>query len=752
VLAPIEPGPLRLEGQVVDDDDHPIGGAQITLGGARIAVSEVDGSFAFDDLADGAYALIAEKAELYGEELDVQLDDTSEPVIVRMVAGPTIAIHVVDPAGAAIAGAKVETSSRAAITGDDGTARLRAVDVDYEYVSVAAAGHERVRDRVATGDDPAATIEYTVVLGAGAEVAGRVIDEDGTPLASADVEIEAANGRRDETITTDDSGAWQVPDLGAGSYVVRASSSVHVTTPNLALALDGVHAQRDVVLRLARGGQIAGRVVDGAGAPIAGARVTAGPRSETTDASGAFVARGLVADTYDVVAETDTAGMPSQSVKLAAGGKVEVTLVLRPSSIAGIVVNTRGEPVDDARVFARSADPHGVGYARTDDRGRFDLGGLPPGDYELETRRAGARHDVEPPIHVRSGTRNVRIVVPDLSAIVGRVMLDGKPVPYFGIAITDDPSTLAYERPRAVRDASGGFAERGIAPGSWAIVIVGPDFERRVLEHVRVAEGETTDLGDIVVERGPGVHGRVVDPRGVPIAGATVRIADRWAPHPDGRLRALMSDHYTATTDARGQFRIDGVSPTAEPRRIVASHPTLGTSAARTLAAGEVEVELVIVATGGIDGTIANVTPGAAMRLAIAQQVTDHDVSYDAQIDARGGFRFDQVLPGEYEISLPDRRNTPPISVTVVANARVPVAFELPRVPVRLVVRGPADCSLVGLRTHGSDATFAIETCDHGQATFADLAAGRYDACLELTACTPIDVPARPEVTITLAP
>jgi len=207
----IEPGALRLEGRIIDPEDQAIGGARVTLGDGRVVQSEVDGSFAFDGLAEGRYDVTAEHGDQYAEVQDVRLDETSEPVMVTLVRGPTLVLHVTDPHGRPIAGATVELTPRTFVTGTDGTARIRGVAIDDEYVVVSAAGRAGVRERVTTSDDPAATIDWTIVLAAGAEVAGTVIDPDGRPVPDAYVELEQANGARRDAVFADDTGAWRTP-------------------------------------------------------------------------------------------------------------------------------------------------------------------------------------------------------------------------------------------------------------------------------------------------------------------------------------------------------------------------------------------------------------------------------------------------------------------------------------------------------------------------------------------------------------
>src|SRR2546429_5642426 len=61
-------GSLRLEGQVVADDGHGVGGAVVWLQSVppRLTKTDDDGSFAFDKLVGRAYSLTASHAALVG--------------------------------------------------------------------------------------------------------------------------------------------------------------------------------------------------------------------------------------------------------------------------------------------------------------------------------------------------------------------------------------------------------------------------------------------------------------------------------------------------------------------------------------------------------------------------------------------------------------------------------------------------------------------------------------------------------------
>jgi protocatechuate 3,4-dioxygenase beta subunit len=726
---------LRLEGLVIDADTTPVGGARVTLGGGRVVETEADGSFAFDGLAEGKYDLIAEHAAWYAEAQGVQLDDTSEPVTLTLARGATLVVHVTDPRGQPIAGAAVDLSPRTFVTGADGTARIRCVAADDEYVVVSAAGRARVREQVPTSDDPAATIDWTVVLAAGAEIAGSVVDQDGKPVAEAYVELAEPNGKRGESTFSDETGAWRLPDIGRGTYAVRASSKLHIASADLAIEHDGARPTTGVIVHVEPGGEIAGLVVDAAGAPVAEARVTTGSGSETTDAHGRFVAGGLGPDKYEVTASTPTLGAASQPVVLARGQHVDVKIVLAPSSLAGIVVDAAGAPVEDAEVFARAEVPNGVALEHTDAHGRFDLGGLPPGRYKIVAQRSGSQVEGAA-VEVATSNRHVRLVVPDPAGITGRVLLDGKPVTYYGVAIDED-ANASYSRPVPVRDPAGRFTQRDVAPGTFAVIIIGPGFARRVVEGVHVASGGMTDVGDISVTRGDSVRGRVVDARGAGIAGATVRITSRYSIGATG-LRAILGGDFSATSDAGGYYEVGGQQASDDDRRIEATHPTSGTSGIRVLAAGQLELELELTASGSIDGTV--VRPRSGVGSATATRVDDGDVHYDAEITAAGSFRFPQLPAGDYDVRVVSSNAQPPVRATVTAGARTVVVFERPAHPAELRVHA-AGCSLISLRT-AADEMLRLESCNEGRVTFPELAPGPYQLCLELSECRPVDVPA----------
>ncbi len=670
---PIATGTLRLEGLVVDQDERPVAGAHVALAGRLEATTEADGSFAFDGLAAGDYDLSAETGEWFAETQSTTLDATSDPITIKLERGPTLVVHVTDDAAHPIAGAKVSIVSRERLTGPDGTVRFRAVAIDDEMVNVTMTGHASARERVMTSDDPKATIEKTVILTSGAEISGTVIDDNGARVIEAYVEIEPADGGRGESVWTDETGVFHLPDIGSGSYIAKASSRDAIPAAPITLAHDGVHPVTGLVLRVEPGGVIAGIVVDTAGHPVAEARVSGGGVGETTDKDGRFLAKGLAPDKYDVSASTPMLGAASQLVQLGRGEHAEVRIVLTPSSLAGIVLDARGEPVEGAAVYARSETPEGSGYDRTDEYGHFDLGGLPPSaHYKITAQREDS--SVEgPSLDVATGNRQIRLRVHDQAMLTGRVLLAGAPVPYFGYAITDEV-TDTYTRPKPVRDDDGRFTHKDATPGTVVVVIIGPGFARKVIDKVQIVAGQTTDLGDITVERGETIRGRVVDERGTGIAGATISTAGSRGGYTATALHQIMRGQATATSDASGNYELFGVPPSTEERTVTATHPTRGASQLTTLAIGQSTTDIVLTATGSIDGT----APRKDLSFAVATLPDEYRARYYADVDTLGRFSFPALPPGEYDVDMSSRGRVWTTKVVVIAGVTAHVVFGAP--------------------------------------------------------------------------
>ena len=150
------------------------------------------------------------------------------------------------------------------------------------------------------------------------------------------------------------------------------------------------------------GGGVEGRVVDDAGLPVQGVRVTAtGPAGAAGQAvserDGRWTLRALPPGSWKLSVQrsgfltvTRTIAVPASKQR---GGVTqrEVTLTLARGAVAaGTVRDGRGARVADARVQVRAADG-ATAEGRTDARGEFRLRDCPTGELELSAEHASGR-------------------------------------------------------------------------------------------------------------------------------------------------------------------------------------------------------------------------------------------------------------------------------------------------------------------------------------------------------------------------
>jgi len=321
------------------------------------------------------------------------------------------------------------------------------------------------------------------ILIVAASVGGRVVVAGSTsPVAGADVMlVQVRSGpampqpmpgaplRR----TTDDAGRFVFEEIPAGDYLVRASKAgffedgpafTAAARPTTPVAIAGAVDLGD--LPLARGGAIAGRVLDSTGEPVAGAQVVAMhrvPRHDPREDTPSWFPAGAMEHTNDLgefrlfgvpPGECLVAAAPARSpagattaatietttfapgtidpraaarVTVASGDTVngiEIRLVGVPAfQVSGIVVDQAGRPIANATVHLMAVDRARMigglmGDVPTDRDGRFAIAGIVAGTYHIfasvrmETWSAGAapppQQDV---VVIDSNVSGVRIVI-----------------------------------------------------------------------------------------------------------------------------------------------------------------------------------------------------------------------------------------------------------------------------------------------------------------------------------------------------
>jgi protocatechuate 3,4-dioxygenase beta subunit len=408
--------------------------------------------------------------------------------------------------------------------------------------------------------------------GGGGELEGRVVSSvSGQGVARAILTFFREGA--EHTTASDGNGAFRFRAPAPGRYQLASASADGFLTfepelgqsPIVFDARAGVRLS-GVTLYLTPRVAYDGRVVDGAGKPIAGATVRvidppgppgpAGAQSWTSDEKGGFVF--FAPDWAMMEARHDKLGrgravldLPAQSARLLTI-KITEPIPAPVGPIAGVVVDERG-PVDGALVTARCDGPHPEARTTTSPDGRFELSGLDDCAHRVTAEQRG----LEPARSegVRPGTRDLKLTLRAGASLRGRV-LDGAghALPAFTVMVRERRGALALgdSVTQSFFDGEGRFELAGLHPGPYEVQAAANGLAPSAPRAVDVP-GEV----ELTLSRGGRVTGVVLDRASKkPLAGARVSVEGGF--DPETTFAPLASG---ATSDGDGRFSLGGLRP-----------------------------------------------------------------------------------------------------------------------------------------------------------------------------------------------
>ncbi len=310
----------------------------------------------------------------------------------------------------------------------------------------AAAGHERARVVVSDrkGLATSASIVITVGSPSGFVLRGRALDAAGAPVS--DVRIHNglsphSSGHRESH--TDSEGRYALTDLPAGSWTIEAERPGWMFAPRRFLnpvIVPGDVAAADFVGEFA-GYTLGGFVLAADGSPVAHAVVSAGGRTEPTDASGAFAFHGLPAGAVNVSATRGSRRFGDARIEINHAGVSGVILSEQTwrlaGEVAGVAAGASVTITDGARSTTAAPQTGGLVFA---------LDRVPAGLRHLvaiSSEGSISPENFVSPLLV-DGDRNDLVFARDATPgwfITGRVIEDGEGVPGVTIATSAGATT-----------------------------------------------------------------------------------------------------------------------------------------------------------------------------------------------------------------------------------------------------------------------------------------------------------------------
>ncbi len=521
-------GSLRI--LVADDTGAPVAGATVdlerppaTTAGGGIAPreeSDVHGRVDRADLEPGEWRVTAFAAGFRpgaaawadvepGAQADVQLE-------LERPATSWLESLVLAADGVPIAGAQLRLESAQAeapfrqqlSTADDGRVRFDKVPLGLYYLS---ARHPLYRPTLLR--DQRVTVAGatpTITLARGdwdlADVSGRVVAGDGTPVAGVHVALERQGAPwawQDATTAAD--GSFRLESLPTGIYSLSWSAHGYAapTPRRLLLAAGG---SDDLVLPLDRGvtvrGTLRGLVDDRQGEVALDVHDANGEHSSSVGPDGTFAVPGLAGGPALLAARQGTRGA-SVAVELPAAGEVTgVEVDLPPPLQLTGRVTWRRSPVAGGRVVLHSrSSPGAEAWTLTDTTGAYVLDDLGPGEYLVDAALPRTAPVYEGTLSL---DRDRQLDLELRAAAIGGALVgsDGShpEVVDFRLGYLDR-SLPTDTYPELVRpDASGHFLTGPLLPGRWRLTVNASGYEPAA-SVVDLSAGE--DVTDVRIELRP---------------------------------------------------------------------------------------------------------------------------------------------------------------------------------------------------------------------------------------------------------
>jgi large repetitive protein len=702
-LTIVLPQGLALQGVVHDDQGHPVPAADVDLmrnpgfgagrrgpQGAALAGPDrrpqvqtgPDGRFRVQGLSTGDWILTVSKSGFAREVVDpVKVTESSDPLDVALRPGAAIRGFVHNRAGDGVAGYRVTVGGggggggfgfgrRRGLnplmdpTGPDGAFSIDGLDegAAYDVVAIPERGPSVTKRSVAA---PADGVELTVADRG--TVLGTVTDAEGRPVTDFVVSY-APEGR----------GGGQ----GRGPFGGGAFGGASAAEPTSLHSDDGSFALDDVP-----------------------------PGRWSLEATASGFQRGRAGGV--VVEEGGTTR--GVAIRLSRGGVV-----------SGRVVEARsGQPVLGATVMARLSGATGGGRGpgttdtvqQTDDDGRYEIGGLAPGNYTL-TARHPDWSDGLASVELKDATATADIRLGTGGSLTGTVVTGGRPTAGATVALRGGmgggggPNT-------ALSDAAGRFRFDRLAAGRYEVTASLGAQSSTAVDAV-VASADATQ--DITVALGDGatIRGIVSGLNEGQLAGV--------------RVSANGPESYgaSARTSLGGAFELSGAPVGTIQLRADAGDITTGVRSVTSrviVAQGQAEVaaELVFPPGHRLDGHVTRATQPVAGAMVSAGGAPGVGGRGTARTDDGGAYALDGLPDGTYMVRVvPAEAGTSAVTRSVELAGDVTFDIELPaaRIAGTVVEAGSqqpladAAVGLLGGRRGGSsvvtDSTgrFAIEGLD----------------------------------------
>jgi len=553
---------------------------------AARATTNDDGRYELKVAAGRRYALRAVSDFYAVARVAARRIAADETIDFHLVAGATVGGRVFDERGLAVSGARVLVvhpglPKAEAVTSSDGSFKLTVEPLGNPTLVVRASGFAPYFERIPRL--PATRLR--VQLERGIDVKLRVVAEHNREIGLAGISVIVDMEAGFASGTTDGEGRLTLRDLPTrrdpttgGDHVIVWGEGYAAKVQTLSISFPPSGPLDLGSITMGRGGSVRGRVLEqGSGRPVAGALVRswgglppaialAGSPTAVSRSDGSFLLEGvplnatrLFATHEDHPGQKDLAALlagkalPGGKPLFAQGERTATRDVVLPRGgiVRGTVSDADGNPAAGATVHVVSPDARAAALvggasneATTDDRGHFALSGVPDsGSVPL----IGTHPTLGRSAKVMASPGEPSSITLRAPISLSGEVVDKQQRPVEGVRISAGPRV-------AVSGKHGAYTLKDLDAGTALVRFDHPGY--LVVERpVPLVGGKANQrTKPVVLERGPGVAGTVVDENKEPIRDAMVTASLQGGAAGDGRPWG------EAQSDEQGRFTIHGLA------------------------------------------------------------------------------------------------------------------------------------------------------------------------------------------------
>jgi hypothetical protein len=571
-----------IAGRIIDQSRHGIPAAEVFLleqarrgregrawGLKEQTATDDQGRFLFQELVPQTYALMAQAAGFQEGRIDaVNVEEGQDLKDLEIVLGKGAVIEgfVTAADGKPVAGAQIQMVQEETLAGAMSGLNPSTDGEGYYHLDHIVPGHVSVQALHPNYSRVVKDIEATPGLNHldlrfedGMDVAGRVSDEFGAAVSSANITLQGGGSGHEFTTASASDGTFRLQRIPNGKYELKAQREGYAAEKGVSVEVVGKPIE-GVWITMTRGGRISGAIQGLQSEFFSRVQITAStpgggpPQNTGADYTGMYRITGLTPGEWTVIAEVPDTGRQARRTAILEQGVEE----LRVDLAFGGGLTLTGEvlqgdaPLPSADVTATGISVKSGGQSRTATNGSFIIEGLDSGDYTLEVK-LGPQTIHREPLQLES-SRNITIRVPT-TRITGHVRDAGDSTPVAGASVTLQPEQIAEHQPGAAQKATTGlegeFELTNVSAGAWLLTAAKDGYAAKTTP-ITIAGGQDSPSLEIALKPTEGLTLQLLLPGGN--APDTVQIA---VLDPVGRT--LVSGNYTSAE--QGRIKIPSVPP-----------------------------------------------------------------------------------------------------------------------------------------------------------------------------------------------